>query len=141
MKLFGSVKNELQQCLQLQQDVGNYKWLPEYTYADITGASYYQPALTKFAKKYGTRSANVEMVRQPENKVDQKAIAYFCDGVEIGHVPTQALDCWHKLFNFVGDENTRLVGVVTFPFWDKEKIYLAKPKIQVLRKLPKPPGS
>ena len=47
------------------------------------------------------------------------------------------LDWWHKLFNFVGDENTKLVGMTTFTFWDNGGLVLAKPKIQVIRDIRK----
>ena len=76
MGLFGSgnkrvnTNDELQECISTQQDVGVYKWLPEYTWASITGASHYQPALKSLLKKYGTRAANVCLAREPENKFD-----------------------------------------------------------------------
>lgn len=143
MGLFGSgnkrvnTNDELQECISTQQDVGVYKWLPEYTWASITGASHYQPALKSLLKKYGTRAANVCLAREPENKFDSKAIAFYCDGQVIGHMEKMELDWWHKLFNFVGDENTKLVGMTTFTFWDNGGLVLAKPKIQVIRDIRK----
>lgn len=141
MGLFSAVKeqSDLHKCLTSQADVGNYKWFEEYTYSEITGAHFYQKELKALAKKYKSTAAPIEMVREFDNKADPRAIAYYCNGVKIGHVPTANLDWWHRLFEYAGDAKVRLVGTATFSLWEAENEILAKPKMQVLRKIPKPP--
>jgi hypothetical protein len=133
----GNNQSQLKRCLETQQDVGVYKWLPEYTWADIVGQTHYQPALKSLLKKYGNTPANVFVMQEVDNKLHPNAIAFYCDGHMIGHVESLASDWWHQLFDYVGDVNTRLVGTVTFSYWDKGKLVMPKPKIQVIRDIRK----
>ncbi len=129
--------NDLEKCLKIEADVGDYKWLPEYTWAEIVGETFYQKELINLFKKYKRNYAPCEVVREPDNKMDSRAIAFFCDGKKFGHIPTGELDWWHRLFNQVGGEKTRLVGTVSFHPFEEKNLVMAKPKIQVIRKLAK----
>ena len=134
--MFGSTKraSKLEQCLKGQTDVPPYKWFPEVTYSEVTGAHFYQRELSALAKKYQSTPAMIEMAREPNNQHDPKAIAYYCEGKIVGHVPSDALDWWHNLFSFIEDENARLVGVATFQLWKTTNEFLLKPQIRVPKK-------
>ena len=135
--MFGNKMNDIEKCLKQEADVGVYKWLPEYTWAEIVGESFYQKELQSLFKKYKRSFAPCEVIREPNNPIDSRAIGFYCDGKKIGSIPKEALDWWHQLFEQVGDGKTRLVGSVSFHPWEEKNWVMAKPKIQVIRKIQK----
>jgi len=135
MGRFGSLEKEsqIEQCLRTQADVGVYKWFKATEYSDITGAKFYQTELNKLARQYGSSPAPIEIVRETWRTDYPRAIAYVCNGLKIGHIPTDIVEAWHKTFELTNDLNARLVGRATFSLWKTENIILAKPVIQVPR--------
>ncbi len=144
MRLFGSKRSDsqpnqvlhsqLDQCLKNQTDVGIYKWLPDFVLLRPAGAIFHQPAL-KRAMKVRRPLVPCELLREPTNKRDPRAIAVLVDHLVIGYVPAKELEWWHRLFAHVGGENTRLVGDCTFMKWttpEGEALILADCQIRVI---------
>jgi len=128
---------DLEHCLRDHVDVGAYRWLPNSIPVKLAGPTFYQTELTTVASRYGLKSGRLapcELVREPTNPHDKNAIAAKVDGLVIGHVPRADGSYFHRLFDFVGDENTRLVGQCTFVGWttpEGQTLTLADCEIQV----------
>jgi hypothetical protein len=78
---------------------------------------------------------NCEVVREPSNTFNSRAISILVKAQLTGHIPAGELDSWHQLFNFIDVPNARLVGSLNVHNWD-DKV-MVKAEIQVDRELMK----
>jgi hypothetical protein len=110
------------------RSVGDYIWLDDFTWIEVAGSIHHQDTLKPLLGKYeGLKFINCEVVREPSNKFNPRAISILVKG--------QLTDSWHQLFDFIDEPNARLVGSLNVHNWDGKA--MAKAKIQVDRELMK----
>lgn len=134
MGIFGStidktaINADIDQCLSTKKSVGTYRYGVRQFECEIAGEEYHQGILSRLRRVESV----CEIVREPENDHDKRAIVVKVDGLEVGYIPKNCLDYMHKVFDAMGDENIRLVGTLTVGR-GHEGGYMATAKIRVCR--------
>ena len=127
-----SASKDIIKCLETRSDVGYYKWLPDTHSFPVSGVTLRQDVLVPMFKRQGSKTLACELVREPTNKHDKRAIAVYVAEQKIGYCLEQELDYWHRLFDRVGGASTRLVGTVVL---EKQDRIFARATIQVITKI------
>jgi len=129
-----SEMSELDQAIHTQSDVGPYRWFDNFTWIEVASPTHYQENLKPLLGVHeGLAYINCEVVREPTNSYNPKAIMILVKGRQVGYIQDASLESWHNLFDSINDSNARLVGKLNVHEW--KGMALAKAMIQVDREL------